>query len=68
MEETLKLIKIVKKYRSLANGPQRIRKEGTAGHRMLQCIGYTSVVQCEGTVVLRSVEMRNFSAVECNKG
>jgi len=45
---------------SLANGPQRIRKEGTAGHRMLQCIGYTSVVQCEGTVVLRSVEMRIF--------
>ena len=45
---------------SLANGPQRIRKEETAGHRMLQCIGYTSVVQCEGTVVLRSVEMRIF--------
>ena len=61
MEETLRLIKIVKKVPcSLANGPQRIRKEGTAGHRMLQCIGYTSVVQCEGTVVLRSVEMRIF--------
>ena len=53
---------------SLANGPQRIRKEVTAGHRMLQCICYTSVVQCEETVVLRSVEMRNFSAVKCNQG
>ena len=52
----------------MANGPQRIRKEETAGHRMLQCISYTSVVQCEETVVLRSVEMRNFSAVKCNQG
>jgi len=32
------------------------------------CIGCTSVVQCERTVVLRSAEMRNFSAADCRKG
>jgi len=31
------------------------------------CIGCTSVVQCEQTVVLWSAEMRNFSAAECVK-
>jgi len=31
------------------------------------CIGCTSVVQCERTVVLRSAEMRNFSAADCGK-
>jgi len=48
----------------LANGPQRIRKERTPGHLTLLCIGCTSVVQCERTVVLWSAEMRNFSAAE----
>ena len=53
---------------SLANGPQRIRKERTAGHRTLLCIGCTSVVQCERTVVvLGFAEMRNFSAAEYGK-
>jgi len=52
---------------SLANGPQRIRKEVTARRLMLLCIGCTSVVQCERTVVLQSTEMRNFSAAECGK-
>jgi len=51
VEGTLKLTEIVK-YRSLANRPQRIRKEGTAGHWTLLCIGYTSVAQCARTVVL----------------
>jgi len=41
--------------------------QGTAGRRMLLCIGCTFVVQCERTVVLRSAEMRNFSAAECGK-
>jgi len=31
------------------------------------CIGCTSVVQCERTVVLPSAEMRNFSAADCGK-
>ena len=31
------------------------------------CIGCTSVMQCERTVVLRFAEMRNFSAAECGK-
>jgi len=44
--------------------PERILKEGTAGHWMLLCIGCTSVVQCERTLVLRSAEMRNLSAAE----
>jgi len=52
---------------SLANGPQRIRKERTPERLALLCIGCTSVVQCERTVVLWSVEMRNFSAAECGK-
>ena len=34
---------------------------------MLLCIGCTSVVQCEQTVVLRSAEMWNFLAAECGK-
>jgi len=69
-EETLKLVEIVKQLPcSLANGPQRlgIRKERTAGRLTLLCIGCTSVVQYERTVVLRSMEMRNFSAAECGK-
>jgi len=33
----------------------------------LLCTSCTSVVQRERTVVLRSVEMRNFSAAECGK-
>ena len=41
--------------------------QGTAGRRILLCIGCTSVVQCERTVVLWSAEMRNFSAAECRK-
>jgi len=41
--------------------------QGTAGHQTLLCIGCTSVVQCERTVVLRSAEIRNFSAAECGK-
>jgi len=52
---------------SLANGPQRIWKEGTAGPRTLLCICYTSVVQWERTVVLQSAELRNFSAAEWGK-
>ena len=67
-EETLKLVEIVKQLPcSLANGPQRIQKERTAGRLTLLCIGYTSVVQCEQMAVLRSVEMQNFSAAECGK-
>ena len=50
----------------MANGPQRIRKEGTTWHLTLLCFGYT-VVQCERMVVLQSAEMRNFSAAECRK-
>jgi len=68
MWKTLKLIEIVKiNYRSLTNGQQKIWKEGTVGCRMLACIGCTSVVQCEQTAVLRSVEMQNFSAAEYGK-
>jgi len=70
VEETLKLIEIVKKLPySLANGPRRIWKEGIAGCWMLKllCLGCTLVVQCERTVVLQSAEMWNFSAVECGK-
>jgi len=52
---------------SLANGPQRIRKEGTAWRLTLLCFGCTLVVQCERTVVLQSAEMRSFSAAECGK-
>jgi len=67
-EETLKLVEIVKQLRcSLPNGPQRIRKERILGRLTLVCIGCTSVVQCEQTVVLWSAEMRNFSAAECGK-
>jgi len=60
---------IVKKLPcSVANGPQRIQKEGTAGRLTFLCIGCTSVVQCERTVVLRrSAEMQNFSLAECGK-
>jgi len=52
-----------------ANGLQRIglRKERTAGCLTLVCIGCTSVVPRERTVVLRSAEMQNFSAAECRK-
>jgi len=65
MEEFLKLIKSVKKLPcSLENGPQRMSKEKTTGYQMLLYIGCTSVVQCERPVVLRSAEMRNFSAAE----
>jgi len=49
-----------KKYCSLVNTPQRIWKEGTVEHRTLLYISCTSVVQCEPTVVLRSVELRDF--------
>jgi len=52
---------------SLASGQQRIQKEGNAGRLTLLCIGCTSVVQCEWTVVLQSTEMQNFSAAECGK-
>jgi len=52
---------------SLANGPQRIWKEGTAWRLMLLCFGCTLVVQCERMVVLQSTEMQNFSAAECGK-
>ena len=41
--------------------------QGTTGCLTLVCIGCTSVVQCERTVVLRSAKMRNFSAAECGK-
>jgi len=42
-EETLKLVKIVKQLPcSLANGPQRIRKEMNPERLMLLCIGCTS--------------------------
>ena len=54
----------------MANKPQRIQKEGNAGRLTLLCIGCTSVVQCEWTVVLRrsaEMEMRNFSPAECGK-
>jgi len=54
-----------KNYHSLATRPQRIRKEGTMGWRMLLCISCTSVVPHERMVGLRSAEMQNFSAVEC---
>jgi len=64
----VKLIEIVKKLPySLANGPHRIWKEGTAGCLTLLCFGCTLVVQRERTVVLQSAEMRNFSAAECGK-
>jgi len=67
-EETLKLVEIVKQLPcSLANRQQRIWKERTPGRLMLLCIGCTSVVQCERTVVLWSAEMRNFTAAECGK-
>jgi len=56
-----------KNCRSFANGAQTIQKEGTTGHLTQGCIGCTSVVQCERTVVLRSAEMRNFSSAECGK-
>ena len=36
--------------------------QGTTGCLTLVCISCTSVVQCKRTVVLRSAEMRNFSA------
>ena len=63
-----KLIETVKTLPcSLANGPRRIQKEGTVGHLTLLCIGCTSVVQCQRTVVLQCMEMRNFSAAECGE-
>jgi len=52
---------------SLANGPQRMQKEGTVGRKTLLCIGCTSVVQCEQMVVLQSAKMQNFSAAEFGK-
>ena len=68
VEETLKLRNCKKNLScSLANGPQRIWKEGTAWRLMLLCFGCTLVVQCERTVVLQSTEMQNFSAAECGK-
>jgi len=44
-----------------------MRNEGAAECLKLVCISCTSVVQCERTVVLLSVEMWNFSAAECGK-
>jgi len=53
VEETLKLRNCKKKLPcSVANRPQRIQKEGTAGCLVLLCIGGTSVAQCKRTVVL----------------
>jgi len=48
VQQTLELIEIVKKLSySLANGPQRIRKEGVVWHLMFLCFGCTLVVQCD---------------------
>jgi len=46
------VVKIVKQLPcSLANGPQRTRKERTPGCLTLLCISCTSVAQCEQTAV-----------------
>ena len=50
----------------ISNKPFFIFFHFSRDHGMV-CIGCTSVVQCERTVVLRSAEMRNFSAAECGK-
>jgi len=59
---------IVKKYRSLADGPQRIQKERTMGRDAGYCYALVAhLLYNVGKLVLWSAEMRNFSAEACGK-